>query len=339
MTHNTNDVQTFSIQRGLLIAFLLGIAAITAFALFGDLRELADGFREFNWWLIGPVVALTVWNFGLRFVKWHVYLRVLDVHLKPALSAWIFLAGFAMLLTPGKVGEVIKAVYVRRFTGAPANRTSAVVAAERATDALAMLVLAAIGATQFRHGRLLLVMLAIGALIGILALQRPDLLKRHLHRAERLPIVGGMLHHAEAFIDASSTMFRPVVLVRATAISVVSWSGECFAFFFVLVGLGIDPSPRLLLVATFILAVSSIAGGASMVPGGLGVADASIAGLLVLMLKDEGITGSIAATATILIRFATLWFAVVLGGLAMVRLQRLGKPVERARQTVQSPLT
>lgn len=339
MTNDLNDVQSFSIRRGLLIALLLGIAAITSVALFGDIRELVDGFRDFNWWLIGPIIALTVWNFGLRFVKWQLYLRVLDIYLETSRSAWIFLAGFAMLLTPGKVGEIIKAVYVRRYTGAPANRTSAVVAAERVTDALGMLILASIGATQFPHGRLLLVALAIGAFCGILASQRPELLKRQLHLAERLPVVGGMLHHAEAFIDASSTIFRPGVLIRATAISVISWSGECLAFFFVLVGLGIDPSPRLLLVATFILAVSSIAGGASMIPGGLGIADASIAGLLVLMLDGEGMTGSIAATATILIRFATLWFAVILGVLAMVRLQRLGKAVESARHPVQSPLT
>ena len=56
-------------------------------------------------------------------------------------------------------------------------------------------------------------------------------------------------------------------------------------------------------------------------------------------IDGEGMTGSIAATATILIRFATLWFAVILGVLATVRLQRLGKAVESARQPVQSPLT
>jgi glycosyltransferase 2 family protein len=244
-----------------------------------------------------------------------------------------------MLLTPGKVGEVIKSIYLRRFTGAPVNRTAAAVAAERITDALAMLILAAIGATHYRHGRLLLLVLAVGALTGILLLQRPAFLTRQLHRAERFPLVGKVVHHGAAFIDASGTIFHPIVLLRATVISVISWSGECVAFFLVLIGLGIDPSARLLLIATFILAVSSIAGGASLVPGGLGVADASIAGLLVLTLGDEGMTGSTAAAATILIRFATLWFAVILGAVAVVKLQRQRYTFESARQPLQSPLT
>src|SRR5215218_10021788 len=101
MTQGSNDKQSLSLRHGLLAALLFGIAVVTGFALFGDIPELVDAFRDFHWWLIGPIVALTVWNFGLRFVKWQIYLRVLGIHLNATLSAWIFLAGFAMLLTPG----------------------------------------------------------------------------------------------------------------------------------------------------------------------------------------------------------------------------------------------
>jgi uncharacterized protein (TIRG00374 family) len=78
----------------------------------------------------------------------------------------------------------------------------------------------------------------------------------------------------------------------------------------------------LLLVATFTLAVSSLAGGASLLPGGLGVADASVAGMLLLFVTDDQMNRTVAAAATLLIRFATLWFAVLLGVVAVALLER-----------------
>jgi len=57
------------IRRGLVVAGIIVIGLLTALPLFGDIPNLVDAFREFNWWLIAPVVALTVWNFSLRFIK------------------------------------------------------------------------------------------------------------------------------------------------------------------------------------------------------------------------------------------------------------------------------
>jgi uncharacterized membrane protein YbhN (UPF0104 family) len=309
---------------------------ITVFALVGDVRDLAEAFRRFNWWLIVPILVLTVWNYGWRFLKWEIYLRILGVKLPTVLSARIFLGGFAMSLTPGKVGELVKSVYVRRITGAPVNRTSAVVAAERITDALAMLILATLGATQYAQGRTLIAVISVLGALGILLLQRPEQLNRYLMMCSRLPLVGKFVAHGTAFVDASGVLFRPSVLMKAVGLGVISWSGECFAFFLVLIGLGIEPSAELLLIATFILAISSLAGGASMLPGGLGVADAGIAGLLVLLVKDEEMTRSVAAAATILIRFATLWFAVILGAVALASLERRWGRAETGTQPLQS---
>jgi len=78
----------------------------------------------------------------------------------------------------------------------------------------------------------------------------------------------------------------------------------------ILLGLGIPPSWETLSIAVFVLAFSTVIGAVSALPGGLGAAEASIAGMLTLLLTLGADT---AAAATLLIRFATLWFGVVLG--------------------------
>jgi uncharacterized membrane protein YbhN (UPF0104 family) len=324
------------LARRLVPAILAALVLATSLTLVGDARDLVTALRQFRWWLIAPILSLTVWNYGWRFRKWQLYLRHLGIHLPTGLSVRVFLSGFSMSLTPGKVGELVKAVYVQRLTGAPVNRTSAAVAAERITDALAMVILAALGAVEYAYGRPLLGAVAVIGAAGVLLLQRPATVVRWVERMAGLPLVGRLAPHGAAFVDASGSLFRPGILVRAVGLGILSWAGECVAFYLVLDGLGINPSAQLLLAATFILAVSSLAGGASMLPGGLGVADASIAGLLVLLVNDDGMTRSVAAAATILIRFATLWFAVLIGAVALAGLERRLGRAEPADKPLQS---
>jgi uncharacterized protein (TIRG00374 family) len=63
-------------------------------------------------------------------------------------------------------------------------------------------------------------------------------------------------------------------------------------------------------IAVFVLAFSTVIGAVSALPGGLGAAEASIAGMLIFLI---GAPKETATAATLLIRFATLWFAVFLG--------------------------
>lgn len=320
----------------LVAGLALAVVVASALALFADVRSLGNALERFDWRLIVPILVLTGVNYALRWVKWHVYLRVIGVpRMALADSVLTFLAGFSMSLTPGKVGELIKAVHVNRLTGTPASRVAAVIAAERITDGLAMLGLAAIGITQFSYGRPLIALAAIASIGGIALLRRPTLLHTLTRRLAGVPVVGppvaGGVHHIEAFLDASNTLYAPKLVGGAVALGLVSWFCECVALLLVLVGIGLEPSWHLLLVSTFTLSVSSVFGALSMLPGGLGVAEASVAAMLLLLIDDPAFTRADAAAATLTIRFATLWFAVLLGVGSLLALRR------RERRRGQAP--
>ena len=302
---------------------LLAVVVVSLLALLSDVRQLGSALRRFDWWLTLPVLALTLGNYALRFAKWEVYLRRIGVpRLGLGTSAAIFLAGFSMSLTPGKVGEVVKGLLIRRVAGTPVSRTTAVIAAERITDGLAMLALAALGLTQFSYGRPILAVAVLGGVVAVALLQRPHLLLALLTRFEAVPLVGRISDHARHFLDASNVLYRPGLLLGAILTGIISWGLECVALFLVMIGLGLDPSWHLLLVATFVLSVSSVFGALSMLPGGLGVAEASVAAMLLLLIDDPTMTSGVAAAATLLIRFATLWFGVLIGFVALAFVQR-----------------
>ena len=61
-----------------------------------------------------------------------------------------------------------------------------------------------------------------------------------------------------------------------------------------------------------------------MMPGGIGLTEVSLTGLLVKISCETPIQTSLAAAATIIIRLCTLWFAVVVGIIASAMLKDAG---------------
>ncbi len=64
-----------------------------------------------------------------------------------------------------------------------------------------------------------------------------------------------------------------------------------------------------ILGSIFVVAFSSVVGAVSTLPGGLGVAEGSIMGILMLL----GISKEMSAAATLITRFSTLWLGVIIG--------------------------
>ena len=73
-----------------------------------------------------------------------------------------------------------------------------------------------------------------------------------------------------------------------------------------------------------------LAGALAMIPGGLGLTEASLEGALI-HFGGPGVTTAVAGAITILIRLVTLWFAVALGFLALLtwRLRRSTQSLNR----------
>lgn len=306
------------LRRRVLIGLALGVLVVGVIIVLADGPELLEALRRFNWWLAPPVLLLVLLNYLLRFLKWQYYLRLSDVRgLTRRESGLIFVSGFSMAMTPGKVGEFLKAYFVRLRTNTPLTQTLPVVAAERVTDAAGLLVLAGIGLLAFRFGWPAFVAIAALMILGLILLQRERFVEWCLVRLGRLHFARSRLDALRRLYQSTRMLLGPRPLLVALALSTVSWFWECVAFFLILVGLDIEPSWHLLLAATFVFSASAWLGGASLLPGGLGATEASAAALLVLTVDDPAMNGTLAAAATLLLRFATLWFGVFIGIVAL----------------------
>jgi uncharacterized protein (TIRG00374 family) len=316
-----------NLKGKLILGLLLGLVVVAGLAIYADFSKMLVVLRNFNWWLLPIILLFTLFNYALRFYKWDVYLRLIGATGVPKKdSALIFLSGMAMAMTPGKVGELLKSYLLKQVRGTPVASSAPIVMAERFTDGLAMLVLASAGLVLFDYGRPVLVGIAIFAIAFLFIFQNRAIFNRLLSYAEKLPVVSKGVHHFHAFYNSSYELFRLPNLLFGVIIGVVSWSGEVVAFVLVMLGLGMEFSWTLVIICAFTLSASTLIGSVTLLPGGLGTADASITGMLLFLvpayIAGFTMTQDIAVAATLLIRFSTLWFGVGLGLIALTFMQR-----------------
>jgi glycosyltransferase 2 family protein len=306
---------TRKIKTGIVFSLTLAVIVLIAIALYSDLPQMVKALVNFRWEFLPLILGLTLFNYFWRFIKWQFYLGRLEIHIHWFKSLLIFLSGLTMAITPGKVGELLKSYLLKTTTGVPVSRTSPIIVAERLTDGIAMIGLALAGLLLYRSGwELLLALLILGSTV-ILIIQNRKLSLTLLGFGERMPIVSRIAHLIRTFYESSYTLFQWRPLLLAILIGLISWSGECGALFFVYAGLGIAISIDLLIKSMFILAVSSLVGSVSGLPGGLGTADGSMLGLTHLLITPSK---AIAGAATLLIRLCTLWFGLGLGVIALI---------------------
>ncbi len=313
-----------SVRGRILVSVGFAFLVLMGLTLFADSRKLADALRGFHWPLLVPILLLTSFNYALRFIKWQYYLQRIGItELPTRLSARIFFANFTMAITPGKVGEVFKSLLLREAVGTPIAVSAPIILVERMTDGIAMLFLASTGLVIFRYGVPVFATIAVFSVLGFLLLQQQRLIRRMIDAGERFRLIATFTHQMHAFYDSTYALLRPAPLLFATMIGLVSWLGECVAFFLVLVGLGFAGTPRLFLTAMFVLAASTLIGSVSLLPGGLGAAEIGMTAMLLALVTAPLMTHDVAVAATLVIRFCTLWFGVALGVVALMTVRGL----------------
>jgi uncharacterized protein (TIRG00374 family) len=302
----------------LIMAMLVAVVLYGGFAVWRGVGKMGGELARFGVWAFAVACALAFGNYLVRWVRWEFYLARLEIRGVSRLDSLLtFLSGFVLTVTPGKVGEVFKCMVLHRIHGVPVERTAPIIIAERVTDVLGIVVLIVFGSLGFSGG-LLWAALGVGAVVVLLVVvSHRGLSLALIGFVERMPgaigRAGPKLHHA---YESLAIMVRPSNLVLPTVLSIAAWAMECGALWVILKGFRQSTGFGL---ATFFYATSTLAGALVPVPGGLGVTEASLQG----QLQDLGHVSPTASTASmILVRFATLWFAVLVGFGALSLLRR-----------------
>jgi uncharacterized membrane protein YbhN (UPF0104 family) len=252
-------------------------------------------------------------SYALRFLRWHLLARCVAPDLSLGSSFVVGTIGFALILTPGRIGEVLKLVLLRQRTAVPVSTSAPVWIVEKISEAFALALIASVASvflpwlSDVRHERRLeLTALAVVCLIVGVAFWRPLAMA-----VPRLPLVSRVLRRPSAralwdnLIRGGDQVLGWRVLATSLGLSIAARICDGISIYWI--G-GVYGVALTLAESLFLIGSSGFLGGISMVPGGSGVAEATLIGLLLAFGADAPGATAVALTSRIFIFW--IWAAI-----------------------------
>lgn len=297
--------------RAMLLIVLLSAIGYLAFSLWGGWHEVVAALVTVG--ITGTLIALalSLVNYLVRFVRWQKYLSILGHQVYWPESLRIYIAGFGLTILPGKAGEAIRSVFLKNHN-VSYPESLAVFFSDQLSNLISIMLLVSVGLWAYPQAQPVIIVMG-GIILGILLfLQQTKWLQALEAIAQRkLPAKPARLITSSIEIVLhSKRCFSLPMLLYGIGMGLIAWGAEGVAFYYIMHVLGSDMT---LQTALFIYAFSMLVGAISFLPGGLGGTEATMVALLMLNNIDQ----PHAVAATVLIRLATLWFAVALGVIAM----------------------
>ncbi len=137
-----------------------------------DLEKLTSIFTQLNHWYIMFAILLNIPLLFIKSYRWNRLLKTQSIHYSLKNTFLSYLSGiYAGIITPGKIGEFVKVIYLKTDLGIPFSKGFSSVLMDRVFDIYPMIILGFIGIWELRvFGELSTISLILAILIILMPL-------------------------------------------------------------------------------------------------------------------------------------------------------------------------
>ncbi len=291
-----------------------GIIVSTLIIAFSDVRNISDVICQMDVRCIPLILILVPLNYCIKCLRYHYYLKLANIHVSVKDEIITLLASSVMVITPGKVGEMLLRGYLLKQRGyaVPMLTICAMTLADRLTEGLAMAILAAVTFSKDINYWIILIIVTVLVVMAAVLQNKRLFLKILQYATRQLPRLENKLATVRRTYEQFYIIFKIVPMAVSVLLGTISCICEAGVIYFTVISMGSSVS---LQNAVFAFSFSGIIGAVSMIPGGIGIADGTIMGLLIWC----GLEKTTAGMVTIISRFSTIWLGVLVGcGLLLI---------------------
>jgi hypothetical protein len=306
---------------------VLVVGSLPGFHL-GQLVDLVLGAQPL---LLLAAFAVYYLGFPLRGYRWALLLRSTGFRIGVRDSTEIiFISWLVNCLVPAKLGDVYRAYLLRLNYATSLSRTLGTVFIERVFDLFAIAILGLVaGFWSFRSGLQPAVQFVLGlgvVVVVVLAVGLFTLRNFGRRVIVRLPWRAGLLDLYDRFEEGVFALpVRSVPLLAAITAAV--WMTEAMRLFLVISALGFSDLHLGLSGTMFVALAASLLTAVPLTPGGLGIVEAGIVGILTAIY---GVPVTEATAIALLDRAISVLSIIVLGGIVYVISPKTKRATERS---------
>ncbi len=286
------------------LIIIFAVVVYVVLGIYADFNKLLSALESFNWIFLPVLLALTTLGYFIRFIRWNFFLKAVGVNLKLRDNLYVYLSGLSMTITPAKAGEIWKGWLIKEINGENLSKTIPVVISDRLTDVLALVFLSLLGVIYYKQGAYVILIILLLFAAFVLAIRSKTISDKLINILEKR--AGKYSGDVRSMNESFQKTLNFKNLTITTILGLIAWFMECSALYLTIYAFNQHLD---IVISTFIFSFASLVGAVSMIPGGLGIAEATLSGLL----QFFGLTATIAVGTAIIIRFTTFWYGALLG--------------------------
>ena len=278
-----------ALRRALTV--VIGLAGIAAVVVFLNPSRIGSALEHFQLALIAPIVLLSVLVYILQGIRWHFLLTDVGTKLRLRDTILINLAGQTITaIVP--LGDLTRAAFASAADGTDFGTVAATVTVQELSYMLWLILAALPAILALGYGLAAVIPVVAGIAIIVVALTVSPVFCRFHNLIAHIPFLNRLLPAIDELQQETSTLLhRP----DALALSVLDAARVIVAVTtFWLVLQGLEPGRVGWWQAAFVLALATIGGAVSLIPGGVGANEASVAALLIFLGFQSGSAGAAA---------------------------------------------
>lgn len=291
------------------------VIIFVAFIFSSDITKIQDNLAKMNPYYL--VIGIALWSLGnfVRIVRWHLFLKEIDDKVPFKANVLYYLAGFAFVLSPGRLGEIVRSPYIKRDYGISISKTASIVFVERFYDFLGIIIVLSIGLVLTDFDRTILLVPITIVVIIVFIFKNKKLLSNLIGKLSKIRFLKNINSNFEESYTSGEKLIKTRFFTLGIVSSTITYLLQAIAIYFFILALSGKIVIEEILV---IFATSMFVAALSLVPNGVGVFDGGMIGLLV----HYDLQYEIAITTTVLIRIiATGLFS----GLGLICLKIISK--------------
>ena len=289
-----------------MLTGLIGLAGIAAVIVFLNPARVGSALEHFQLALIAPIVLLSLAVYLLQGIRWHFLLKDVGTKLRLRDTILINLAGQTITaIVP--LGDLTRAAFASAADGTDFGTVAATVTVQELSYMLWLMLSALPAILALGYGLAAVIPVALGIALIVVVLTVSPVFCRFHDLVAHIPFLNRLLPAIDDLQQETSTLLRRSDALALTVLDAARVVVAVTTFWLVVQGL--EPGRIGWWQAAFVLALSTIGGAVSLIPGGVGANEASVAALLIFL----GVSSGSAGAAAIIQRGLMTGLSLVLG--------------------------
>jgi uncharacterized protein (TIRG00374 family) len=295
-----------------LILVLVGVVGIYAIFLFiPDFSVISEKASSFKINYL-PVILLFVGASWIPLIiRWQFLLKTCEIDIPLTKSIFVFFTGLALEITPGQIGALIKSQILKTTFNIPRTKTAAIVLVEKIYDLIGAIIATVIGIIILGMDFYLIIIAILVLAVIFFFMYSRFTFEFFFKRITKLKFFSKYIENISEFHAAVQKSTNVKVATICILLAVTYYFLIAGAAYYTLISFDINVLDYLEILGIY--ATSALLGAISFIPGGIGVTEGTLVGLLTL----KGIDVSTALILSVMIRIFAFWFTVIVGFISL----------------------